>query len=311
MHYAAQKGHPDVVKHFAELLEDKNPSDTNGYTPLHNAAENGHIKVVEMLVPLLEDKNPKSGVVWDKRTPLDNAARRGHLNVVEYLAQLVDDEESIKTAIKYAKEKGHNEIVTFLISSKKTPAGLDLSELEDAVKSGDLTKIITITNGFTDINPVIDNIRYWTVLHKAAFYGHLNIVKYYTDQLINPRNEFGTTPLHIAAQKGQLDVMKHLVPLLENKNPKAGVFMDEGTPLEYAASAGHLNVVQYLTPFVEDDEKVLNSAIESAKKKGHTEIVEYLKELNSSLGRTSTYPEDEFTTINPFEDYDEERLDKS
>ena len=105
--------------------------------------------------------------------------------------------------------------------------------------------------------------------------------------------------------------MKHLVPLLENKNPKAGVFMDEGTPLEYAASAGHFSVVQYLTPFVEDDEEVINSAIESAKKKGHTEIVEYLKELNSSLGRTSTYPEDEFTTINPFEDYDEERLDKS
>merc|ERR1712029_855014 len=153
-------------------------------------------------------------------------------------------------------------------------------------------------------------IRYWTVLHKAAFYGHLNIVKYYTDQLINPRNEFGTTPLHIAAQKGQLDVMKHLVPLLENKNPKAGLFMDEGTPLEYAASAGHSNVVQYLTPFVEDDEEVIHSAIKSAKEKGHTDIVDYLNE-NSSIGRTATYSEDEFTTIDPFESYDEERLDKS
>ena len=47
--------------------------------------------------------------------------------------------------------------------------------------------------------------------------------------------------------------------------------------------------------------------MESAEKKGHTEIVDYLKELNVSLGRTSIYPEDDFTTINPFEDYDEER----
>ena len=307
MHYAAQEGHPNVVKHFAELLEDKNPSDVNGYTPLHAAASNGFLDIVQHLVPLLENKNPKSGAVWKKRTPLDYASLKGHLDIVQFLQPFVDDEDSIKTAINYAKEKGFSEIVRFLISEKKTPAGFDFSELEDAVKSGDLTKIISITNKFTDINPVIDNIRYWTVLHKAAFYGHLNIVKYYTDQLINPRNEFGTTPLHIAAQKGKLDVMKHLVPLLENKNPKAGVFMDEGTPLEYAASAGHLNVVQYLTPFIEDDEEVIHSAIESAEEKGHIDIVDYLKELNSSLGRTSTYPEDEFTTINPFEDYEEER----
>lgn len=200
------------------------------------------------------------------------AAYSGHLDIVGYLAPYVDDEESIRTAINYAKDSNQSNIVKILRETHPslvlTPTYDDLSELLDAAQTGNLAKIIQITQALTDINPVVD-VTYGTVLHNAAYFGQLNVVKYYTDQF-------------------------------EDKNPKAGVFKDKGTPLDYAASAGHFNVVEYLTPFAEDDEEIIHSAIESAKIKGHTGIVDFLNKLNLSLGRTATYPEDEVTTIKSF-----------
>ena len=35
----------------------------------------------------------------------------------------------------------------------------------------------------------------------------------------NPENDFGETPLHLAAQEGHLDIFKHIVKPVTDKNP--------------------------------------------------------------------------------------------
>ena len=85
MHYAAGHGHLPVVQHIAGLLDDKNPKDSNGITPLHVAAENGHLEVIKYLVPLVTELHPEAGVFWGQKTPLDLARQNGANEVVDYI----------------------------------------------------------------------------------------------------------------------------------------------------------------------------------------------------------------------------------
>ena len=54
-----------------------------------------------------------------------------------------------------------------------------------------------------------------TVLHEAAYYGHLNIIIWYKDVLgfsdINPEDSKSHTPLFWASKQGQIEVAKYYI----------------------------------------------------------------------------------------------------
>ena len=82
----------------------------------------------------------------------------------------------------------------------------------------------------------------------AAVKGRVKIVEYFIDMAApgqeNPKYKRGSTPLHCAAEKGHLQVVKILLDNIENeKNPKN---TNGFTPLAYAAKEGHLGVVKLL-----------------------------------------------------------------
>ena len=67
-------------------------------------------------------------------------------------------------------------------------------------------------------NPIIftdNSLDELTVLHMAAFLGHLNITIWYKDVLgfsdINPKDNKGNTPLYWATRQGHLDVVKYYI----------------------------------------------------------------------------------------------------
>ena len=62
-----------------EHLENKNPADDIGNTPLHLAAKYGCLEIVKYIADHLEDKNPADH--W-ANTPLHLAARKGNLKIV-------------------------------------------------------------------------------------------------------------------------------------------------------------------------------------------------------------------------------------
>ena len=56
---AAKYGHEQFCKLIMDVIEDKNPKDPFGKTPLHWAARNGHKTICKMIMDEVEDKNPK------------------------------------------------------------------------------------------------------------------------------------------------------------------------------------------------------------------------------------------------------------
>ena len=62
-------------------MQDKNPADKNGWTPLHEAAENGHGLICTLILENVEDKNPRD---IKGRSPLDVAAPGAKICIPEY-----------------------------------------------------------------------------------------------------------------------------------------------------------------------------------------------------------------------------------
>ena len=62
-------------------VDNKNPKEKSGWTPLHDAALNGYQDVCRFIVQNVADKNPKDDC---GNTPLHEAASVGHLNAFRY-----------------------------------------------------------------------------------------------------------------------------------------------------------------------------------------------------------------------------------
>ena len=64
----AEKGHTEICKLIIESLENKNPSKTNGRTPLHEAAKYGHADICRILMKNVANKNPGTNTGWTDPT---------------------------------------------------------------------------------------------------------------------------------------------------------------------------------------------------------------------------------------------------
>ena len=64
-------------------MEDKNPKDDIGVTPLHIAAKNGNEDIAHIIIDIVDEKNPKDD---NGLTPLDEAYKNGHEEIVKMLS---------------------------------------------------------------------------------------------------------------------------------------------------------------------------------------------------------------------------------
>ena len=85
-----------------------------------------------------------------------------------------------------------------------------------------------------------------TMLHFAAKTQQESIFLYVFDRaeaINSPSDDQGMTPLHIAAQNGQVKLCQWIIEEINDKNPAT----DNGvTPLGIAAKSGHLEVCQLI-----------------------------------------------------------------
>lgn len=122
-----------------------------------------------------------------------------------------------------------------------------------------------------------------TALYLAALKNNLEVVKTLVELGADPNvgipNE---KPLRVAASQGHTAIIKYLVNL-----PTININIEDNahyTPLWYAAFNGHLDAVKIL---VEEGCAIINikgiegTAIDAAKRRGHTEVVRYLQEKSS------------------------------
>ena len=70
----------EICSLIMEVLEDKNPVMSNGWTPLHSAAREGHLEICSLFMANLVDKNPGKKNGW---TPLHSAALQGNFEIAQ------------------------------------------------------------------------------------------------------------------------------------------------------------------------------------------------------------------------------------
>src|ERR1043166_3257174 len=113
LHYAAQRGHTDIVKLLIDYKADVNAKVTErsaagvvNWTPLHLAAERGRVAVAELLLEKGADIEAKD--VWD-RTPLFLAVLEAQKEILEVLvahkANVNVRDKRGKSALQRAKEQ--------------------------------------------------------------------------------------------------------------------------------------------------------------------------------------------------------------
>ncbi|MBN9543598.1 MAG: ankyrin repeat domain-containing protein [Alphaproteobacteria bacterium] len=108
-----------------------------------------------------------------------------------------------------------------------------------------------------------------SILHIAAKNGHIYFVRYLHEVKglsINLQNTYNATPLHIAAEYDQIDVVKYLVKKGTNPN-----LLDKSnrSPLQIATFSGFLDIAIFLWPYtsfkMKDDLLSINFKAKSSK----------------------------------------------
>ena len=202
-----------------------------------SACKEGSVTEVDRLLhapqnpDIRDEENNCTGTHW--------AARNGHLDVVRLLLEAGADKHAVMryraTALHVAAQNGHLDVVRLLLA-----AGADKDAEMQAGR---------------------------TALHLAAHQGHLHIVRLLleagADKGAQTQTEIrmwpnifervgfrmrrpckiGSTALHIASQKGRLDIVRLL---LEAGSDRDAQTQDGATALDIAAENGHLDVAEFL-----------------------------------------------------------------
>lgn len=268
LHRAVSTKHEDTIRillsHDIPLLQFRK----GGYTPFHDAVSTGSLALVKLL---LENSNEKEKVInsvyrdegFSGCAPLHLAINNyiecfsqknnqsDALEIIKYLLSYPDldiniqdfqGETPLHYAVKYIKDDELTLINALLTIKDINPFIKDYSGKTpfDYAKEGSRNKIL---------QALIDN-KYGSdqdsLLHLAADNGDSETVRYLIKKDIdtNLRNISYHTPLHLAAGKGHMDVIKILI--MEGKaNPN--IFdARSSTPLHYAINNKQFDAVKLL-----------------------------------------------------------------
>ena len=93
LHIAAKYGKLDIIKQFAQNIENMHPYDSSGQTPMHYATFNNQTEVMKYYLESknITDKNPKQNSTDGRsgRTPLHDATEKGKV-IYNRLAQVTN-----------------------------------------------------------------------------------------------------------------------------------------------------------------------------------------------------------------------------
>ena len=267
-----KKGHKELVKILLAHKADPNQAITEGerkgLTPLHLAANKGHKEVIKIL--LAHKTDPNLALTSDGSTSLFIAAKNGYLEAVQLLLDNKANPNLARkdgaTPLHWAAQEGNLEVVKLLLpaGAKVNKVSKDITPLFMATQNGhkDIVDLLLAKKGIK-VNQARD-LDSATALYVAVLKGHKDIVTALLGAGANPNlaRKDGSTPLHWAAQKRNLEVVKLL--LAHEANIMATITRDRFknyTPLDLV---NHFDK--------SDTAKLLGSALQTQNAKQAEEI---------------------------------------
>ncbi|KHN93758.1 NACHT and Ankyrin domain protein [Metarhizium album ARSEF 1941] len=243
---AARHGLDSVVR---QLLKEGAQFVTNeGDPPLHEASESGYAGVVRQLIDAHFNPNARAY----KSMPLHLASQFGHVDVVEVL---LDEKTKAVNAVKI-EALDRDGLTPLLVATTCQHAStvkklLELGADIDAIGEGTKTSALHIAAEL-DREDIVDILltHYEALGNKV---GNLEALR----TAIKRQDKRLYTPLHSAAAKGSVEVVKKLVGKLRvSQLNEEALFMmrskDGDTPLHLAAHGGHGHVIDALLEWQRD-----------------------------------------------------------
>ncbi|KAM8942022.1 ankyrin repeat and SOCS box protein 3 isoform 3-T6 [Lycaon pictus] len=258
------------------------------------AAREGNVKVLRKLL-----KKGRSVDVADNRgwMPIHEAAYHNSVECLRMLIHAVDSSENyIKTktfegfcALHLAASQGHWKIVQILLEAGADPNATTLEETTPlflAVENGQIDVLRLLLRHGANVNGS-HSMCGWNALHQATFQENAEIIKLLLKKGANKecQDDFGITPLFVAAQYGKLESLSILISSGANVNCQA---LDKATPLFIAAQEGHVECVELLVSSGADPDLYCNEdnwqlPIHAAAQMGHTKILDLLIPLTNRV----------------------------
>ncbi|KAG5214494.1 hypothetical protein JEQ12_000070 [Ovis aries] len=235
-----------LVRHGGCGLQDQ---DASGVSPLHLAARFGHPALVEWL---LHEGHAATLETLEGALPLHHAAVSGDLTCLKLLTAAHRSGVNRRTRsgaspLYLACQEGHLHLAQFLVKDCGADVHLraldGMSALHAAAARGHYSLVVWLVT-FTDVGLTARDDEGATVLHFAARGGHTPIL----DRLLLMgapimRDSWGGTPLHDAAENGQMECCQ---TLLSHRVDPALRDDDGYTAAELAEYHGHRDCAQYL-----------------------------------------------------------------
>lgn len=240
LHLAAENGQLEVCETLLSLGSDLNAVDNQSQTPLHLAARKNHAKVLRLFLtskPELISLANKNGY-----TCAHIAAMNGSVEAIKELLSFNRDsvinariKKSNSSALHLASENGNAEIVKLLLLKGAKPNdenALGQTALHLAAKNGHVKVLHTIRNADWKLCSRRNGL---TALHVASNCGQTEFVAEMLRcrvpggirserSTVEPKSDFGLTPLHLACRNGHEGVVRMLLN-------SAGVQVDSPTEL--------------------------------------------------------------------------------
>ncbi|KFV06620.1 Ankyrin repeat and SOCS box protein 3, partial [Pterocles gutturalis] len=250
---AAREGDAKMLRKLIKQGYSIDVPDNRGWVPIHEAAAHNSTECLRLLVHAAPSDDYINSKTFEGLCALHLSARHGSLECVRFLLEAGADPNELTTeattALFLAVENEHADIVTFLLQHGANVRG-------PHCWSG------------------------WNSLHQASFQGCTEIMKILLEKGASKecQDDFGITPLFVAAQYGKLESLRLLVSHGADVNCRA---KDRATPLLIAAQEGHVECVELMLSKGADPNLYCNEdnwqlPIHAAAEMGHKKILELL-----------------------------------
>jgi ankyrin repeat protein len=243
----------DLVRHIQLPVNAFWKTDEDGRLPLHFAAANNSLNSIEWILKLPRLPDSSFDRMIDKEdnrglTPLVIAIKYGNLDATRVLLGNFEKADVLRQRLgEIAAENGHRDIFLLLWEAGSIPHSTPAERLS-ALRQAMILNCTAVVRNLIGSLEVSDATKKTSkdrsLLHWAVAERNVDIVKILIPYIgVNVVDSKGTSPLHIAAENGDDDIVKALL----RKGARSNITNKEGqSPLHLASQKGYPVVVSEL-----------------------------------------------------------------